>query len=85
MDLVGSAGINVKTDPKVFTKIHINFIVTGKDLDPKRVEKAVTLSEEKYCSASIMLGKTAMDELQKALGATRIEIVPQKISTPPDR
>ena len=47
------------TDPKVFTKIHIHFVVTGKDLDPKRVEKAVTLSEEKYCSASIMLGKTA--------------------------
>ena len=46
-------------DPKVFTKIHIHFVVTGKDLDPKRVEKAVTLSEEKYCSASIMLGKTA--------------------------
>jgi putative redox protein len=48
-----------ETDPKVFTKIHIHFVVTGKDLDPKRVEKAVTLSEEKYCSASIMLGKTA--------------------------
>ena len=48
-----------ETDPKVFTKIHIHFVVTGKDLDPKRVEKAVNLSEEKYCSASIMLGKTA--------------------------
>ena len=48
-----------ETDPKVFTKIHIHFVVTGKDLDPKRVEKAVTLSEEKYCSASIMLGKVA--------------------------
>ena len=47
------------TDPKVFTKIHIHFTVTGKGLDPKRVEQAVKLSAEKYCSASIMLGKMA--------------------------
>lgn len=46
-------------DPKVFTKIHVHFTVTGKSLDPKRVEQAVHLSTEKYCSASIMLGKTA--------------------------
>ena len=45
--------------PKVFTNIHIEFIVKGHDLDPKKVEKAITLSAEKYCSASIMLGKTA--------------------------
>ncbi|MFV1998445.1 MAG: OsmC family protein [Acidiferrobacterales bacterium] len=48
-----------ETDPKVFTQIHIKFIVTGMNLDPARVERAVKLSEEKYCSASIMLGKTA--------------------------
>lgn len=47
------------TDPKVFTRIHVHFTVTGKSLDPKRVEQAVKLSAEKYCSASIMLGKTA--------------------------
>lgn len=47
------------SDPKVFTRIHVHFVVTGKDLDLKRVQKAVNLSEEKYCSASIMLGKTA--------------------------
>ncbi len=47
------------TDPKVFTKIHVHFTVTGKGLDPKRVEQAVHLSAEKYCSASIMLGKVA--------------------------
>jgi putative redox protein len=47
------------SDPKVFTKIHVHFTVTGKSLDPKRVEQAVKLSAEKYCSASIMLGKTA--------------------------
>ena len=45
--------------PKVFTDIHIQFIIKGKDLDSKEVEKAITLSAEKYCSASIMLGKTA--------------------------
>jgi putative redox protein len=45
--------------PKVFTKIHIKFIVTGKDLDRSKVERAIKLSEEKYCSASIMLAKTA--------------------------
>ena len=46
-------------DPKVFTRIHVHFIITGKGLDPKRVEQAVKLSAEKYCSASIMLGKVA--------------------------
>ena len=45
--------------PKVFTDIHIQFVVKGKDLDPKKVDKAIILSAEKYCSASIMLGETA--------------------------
>lgn len=45
--------------PKVFTRIHIHFIVTGKNLDEIKVEKAVNLSADKYCSASEMLGKTA--------------------------
>jgi putative redox protein len=46
-------------EPKVFTKIHMHFVVSGRQVDPKRVEKAIQLSAEKYCSASIMLGKTA--------------------------
>ena len=46
-------------DPKVFTRIHFHFIVTGKALKPQIVERAVHLSAEKYCSASIMLAKTA--------------------------
>jgi putative redox protein len=46
-------------DPKVFTKIHFDFTVKGKDLKPDAVERAIQLSKEKYCSASIMLGKTA--------------------------
>lgn len=46
-------------DPKVFTRIHLHFIVTGRSLKPEQVERAIKLSAEKYCSASIMLGKTA--------------------------
>lgn len=45
--------------PKVFTKIHVHFVVTGKGLNAGQVERAVKLSAEKYCSASIMLGKSA--------------------------
>ena len=47
------------TEPKVFTKIHAHFVVTGRNLSEKHVDRAVHLSAEKYCSASIMLGKTA--------------------------
>lgn len=46
--------------PKVFTKIHMHFIVTGHGLKPEIVERAIKLSAEKYCSASIILGKTAL-------------------------
>ena len=47
------------TDPKVFTKIHMQFTVTGKGIPAQAVERAVAMSHEKYCSASIMLAKTA--------------------------
>jgi len=46
-------------DPKVFTKIHMHFVVKGRDIKPEVVERAIKLSAEKYCSASIMLGKVA--------------------------
>lgn len=46
-------------DPKVFTRIDMHFVVTGRNLKPEAVERAIKLSAEKYCSASIMLGKTA--------------------------
>ena len=46
-------------DPKVFTRIHVHFVMTGRLLDARRVEQALKLSAEKYCSASIMLAKTA--------------------------
>ena len=47
------------TDPKVFTKIHMHFTVTGKAIPQTAVERAVAMSHDKYCSATIMLGKTA--------------------------
>ena len=48
-----------ESEPKVFTKIHLHFVISGNDLSEKRVARAIELSAEKYCSASIMLGKTA--------------------------
>ena len=47
------------TDPKVFTRIHLHFIVSGRNLPPDAVARAVTLSHEKYCSATAMLGRSA--------------------------
>ncbi len=46
-------------DPKVFTRIHMHFTVTGKGIPAAAVERAIKMSHDKYCSASIMLGKTA--------------------------
>jgi putative redox protein len=48
-----------EVDPKVFTKIHMQFTVTGKGVPAAAVERAIAMSHEKYCSASIMLAKTA--------------------------
>ncbi len=48
-----------ETEPKVFTKIHMHFTITGKGVASSAVERAIALSHDKYCSASIMLGKTA--------------------------
>lgn len=46
-------------EPKVFTRIHMHFVVAGRDIDPRKVERAIALSVEKYCSAVAMLQKTA--------------------------
>jgi putative redox protein len=46
-------------DPKVFTRIHFRFVITGRGLAPAQVERAVRLSKEKYCSATAMLARTA--------------------------
>lgn len=48
-----------ESDPKVFTRIHLHFVVKGRKVKPEAVERAIELSATKYCSASIMLGKTA--------------------------
>ncbi len=48
------------TEPKVFTAIHLHFVISGRGLNPVQVERAVQLSAEKYCSASIMLGKAGV-------------------------
>lgn len=48
-----------ETDPKVFTKIHMHFVVKGQGIPAAAVERAIAMSHDKYCSASIMLGKTA--------------------------
>ena len=45
--------------PRVFTKIHLRYVVAGRGLDPQQVERAAKLSKDKYCSATQMLGKTA--------------------------
>ena len=58
--------------PKVFTKIHVHFVITGDDLNERQVARAVALSAEKYCSASIMLSKSVVithDFEMRAVGA----------------
>ncbi len=52
-------GERAETVPKVFTKIALHYIVSGDGLNPEKVERAVKLSAEKYCSATIMMGETA--------------------------
>ncbi len=52
-------GDRADTDPKVFTNVRMNYRITGRNLDRNKVERAVKLSEEKYCSASAMFSKTA--------------------------
>ena len=48
-----------ETDPRIFTRIHMHFVLRGRNLKTSTVESAIKLSHQKYCSASIMLGKTA--------------------------
>jgi putative redox protein len=48
-----------EVDPKIFTKIHMQFSVTGKGIPTSAIERAIAMSHDKYCSASIMLGQMA--------------------------
>ena len=57
--VVELTGERADTDPKVFVRVHMHFTVSGRGLDPKRVERAINLSVEKYCSASAILAATA--------------------------
>ena len=57
--VVEMEGERAAEDPKVFTRIHMHYVVTGRGLNPAQVERAIRLSKEKYCSATIMLAKTA--------------------------
>lgn len=50
-----------ETEPKVFTRIHLTFQIRGNDLEPKKAQRAVALSAEKYCSASILLRRAGVD------------------------
>ena len=60
--IVEMEGDRAEDPPKVFTRIHLHFIVKGRGLDPARVDRAIKLSVEKYCSATAMLEKTATVE-----------------------
>ncbi len=63
-------GTRAETYPMVYTEIDVVYVVRGKDISPKAVEDAIALSETKYCSAGVMLGKTAKI-------SSRYEIVPE--------
>jgi putative redox protein len=58
------------TDPKVFTRIRMHFVISGRDLDTRAVERAVALSHEKYCSATAMVSHTAQIEVSHEVVAT---------------
>jgi putative redox protein len=61
-------------DPKVFTKIHLRYRIRGAGLNPAQVERAVKLSKEKYCSATLMLAKTAEISFEVELDAGQVDV-----------
>ena len=65
--IVDAEAERAETDPRVFTRIHLTYRVTGKGLRRAQVERAVKLSKEKYCSATMMLAKTAAVSFEIAL------------------
>jgi len=56
---VNVRGERAETHPRVYTRIHVEYVVRGPEIPPQAVERAIQLSEEKYCSASAMLGEVA--------------------------
>ena len=67
-------------EPKVFTRIRLAYTVAGRGLDPRQVERAVKLSKEKYCSATIMLGRTA--EIETTIRLVEGDRVPPEGAEP---
>ena len=57
--VVEATAERAEVEPKIFTRIHLDYVVAGRGLDQRQVERAVKLSKDKYCSATIMLGRTA--------------------------
>jgi len=67
--VVDAEAERAEQEPRVFTRIHLRYRVAGKGLDPRQVERAVKLSKEKYCSATIMLAKSAEITYEIAIDA----------------
>ena len=76
--VVDAEAQRASADPKVFTHIHLRYTVAGRGLDRHQVERAVKLSKEKYCSATIMLGKTA--EVTHEIEIVEGDVVPSRSS-----
>jgi putative redox protein len=75
--VVEADGERAPAEPKVFTRIHFKYAVAGRGLDPKQVERAVRLSKEKYCSATIMLAHSAEITYEvRIVDADRLDVNP---------
>jgi putative redox protein len=75
--VVEADGERAPAEPKVFTRIHFKYAVAGRGLDPKQVERAVRLSKEKYCSATIMLAHSAeITHEVRIVDADRLDVNP---------
>jgi putative redox protein len=78
--VVEAAAERAAMPPKVFTRIHFRYLVAGRGLDRHQVERAVKLSKEKYCSATLMLAKTA--EITYDLSIVEGDVIPTPVSGP---
>jgi putative redox protein len=78
--VVEAAAERAATPPKVFTRIHFRYLVAGRGLDRHQVERAVKLSKDKYCSATLMLAKTA--EITYEVTIVEGDVIPTPVSAP---
>jgi putative redox protein len=80
--VVDAEAERASAEPKVFTKIHLRYAVAGRGLDPRQVERAVKLSKEKYCSATIMLAESAEITYEvRIVEGERVEATDQGLRT----